>query len=285
MKLLSFRVNGMASFGALVNGRVVDLKKRLNGKYADLCTALAADALPELEQAIQGAQTHYSLEEIEFLPVIPNPPKIICIGINYRSHADETSGAPPAKPMVFGRFANSQIGHGQPIRVPPESVQLDYEGEIAVVIGKRGRRISLADAWSYVAGYAPYNDGSIRDWQWHSTQWTMGKNFYRTGGFGPWMATRGEIADNAELHLITRLNGTEMQRATSHQMIFSIPQLIEYCSKATELEPGDVIVTGTPGGVGLKRNPPVFMKHGDVIEVEISEIGTLRNPIKNESAD
>jgi 2-keto-4-pentenoate hydratase/2-oxohepta-3-ene-1,7-dioic acid hydratase in catechol pathway len=285
MKLLSFRANGTASFGALVDGRVIDLKKRLNGKYADLCTALQANALPELEQAIQGAQTNYSLEEIECLPVIPNPPKIICIGINYRSHADETSGAPPAKPMVFGRFANSQIGHGQPIRVPPESVQLDYEGEIAVVIGKRGRRISLADAWSYVAGYAPYNDGSIRDWQWHSTQWTMGKNFYRTGGFGPWMATRGEIADNAELHLITRLNGTEMQRATSHQMIFSIPQLIEYCSKATELEPGDVIVTGTPGGVGLKRNPPVFMKHGDVIEVEISEIGTLRNPIKNESAD
>ena len=284
MKLLSFRVNGMASFGALVNGRVVDLKKRLNGKYVDLCAALEAGALPELEQALQGAQANYSLEEIEFLPVIPNPPKIICIGINYRSHADETSGAAPPKPLVFGRFSNSQVGHGQPIPVPPESVQLDYEGEIAVVIGKRGRRISRADAWSYIAGYAPYNDGTIRDWQWHSTQWTMGKNFYRTGGFGPWMATRGEIADNAVLHLTTRLNGTEMQRATSHEMIFSIPELIEYCSKATELEPGDVIVTGTPGGVGNKRTPPVFMKHGDVIEVEISEIGTLRNPIKNEKA-
>jgi 2-keto-4-pentenoate hydratase/2-oxohepta-3-ene-1,7-dioic acid hydratase in catechol pathway len=281
MKLLSFRAGGEASFGAFVGGRVVDLKNSLQRKYADLRHVLSAGALGELERAAAIGKS-YALDEIEFLPVIPNPPKIICIGINYETHRSETGKDPSAKPWVFARFPNSQVGHGAPLLVPRESTKFDYEGEIAVIIGKAGRRILKEAAWEHIAGYAPYNDGSVRDWQRHTPQWTPGKNFFRSGGFGPWMATRGEIADNAELHLVTRLNGMEVQRATSHEMIFSIPQLIEYCSTFTELEPADVIVTGTPGGIGAKREPPLFMKEGDVVEVEIAEIGTLRNPVKSE---
>jgi 2-keto-4-pentenoate hydratase/2-oxohepta-3-ene-1,7-dioic acid hydratase in catechol pathway len=282
MKLLSFRVGGEATFGAVVNGRALDLKKSLNGKYADLLAALQADALVELEEAASRGGPSYDLNEIEFLPVIPNPPKIICIGINYETHRSETGKDPSAKPWVFARFANSQVGHGQPLIAPLESKRFDYEGEIAVIIGKRGRRISQEASWEYIAGYAPYNDGSVRDWQRHTPQWVPGKNFMGSGGFGPWMATRGEIPDNAELHLSTRLNGRELQRATSHEMIQSIPQLIEYCSTFTELEPGDVIVTGTPGGVGARQEPELFMKDGDIVEIEIAEIGVLRNPVKQE---
>ena len=283
MKLLSFRVGEEASFGALVDGSILDLKRALKGRYADLCAALQGDGLALLEDAARAGGTTYSKEEVEFLPVIPNPPKIICIGINYDTHRKEGGREPPSKPFVFARFSNSQVGHGVPLVIPRESSKLDYEGEIAVIIGKRGRRISQADAWQHIAGYAPYNDGSVRDWQRHSPQWVPGKNFVGTGGFGPWMATRGEIADNQELHLITRLNGEVMQSATSHQMIFSIPALIEYCSRFTELVPGDVIVTGTPGGIGAAREPQIFMKDGDVVEVEITEIGTLTNPVRDEA--
>lgn len=283
MKLLSFRIGGEATFGAVVDGRALDLKKSLNGKYADLLAALQAGALVELEEAVSRGGLSYDLKEIEFLPVIPNPPKIICIGINYETHRSETGKDPSAKPWVFGRFANSQVGHGQPLIAPLESTRFDYEGEIAVIIGKRGRRISQAASWEHIAGYAPYNDGSVRDWQRHTPQWVPGKNFVGSGGFGPWMATRGEIADNAELHLSTRVNGRELQRATSHEMIQSIPQIIEYCSTFTELEPGDVIVTGTPGGVGARQEPPLFMKDGDIVEIEIAEIGVLRNPVKQEA--
>lgn len=282
MKLLSFRHNGEASFGAVVEGGVIDFKAALDGKYEDLRAALQAGALGELEAVAKATKPHFALSAIEFMPVIPNPPKIFCIGINYKTHMEETKFDLPPKPPVFSRFANSQIGHGADMLVPPESDKFDFEGEIAVIIGKAGRRISQADSWSHIAGYAPYNDGSVRDWQRHSAQWIPGKNFYATGGFGPWMATRGEIADNADLTLITRLNGVEVQRSSSHMMIFSIPALIEYCSTFTPLEPGDVIVTGTPGGIGARREPPLFMKDGDVVEVEVPEIGTLCNPVRNE---
>ncbi|MDR3512728.1 MAG: fumarylacetoacetate hydrolase family protein [Caulobacteraceae bacterium] len=282
MKLLSFRIGGTAAFGALADGRVLDLTKVLNGKYADLLSVLRADAVEEIEKAARSGGPTYAVEEIEFLPVIPNPPKIICIGINYDTHRAEGGREPPTKPFVFARFANSQVGHAQPMLVPRESGKFDYEGEIAVIIGKRGRRIAQADAWAHIAGYAPYNDGSVRDWQRHSPQWVPGKNFVGTGAFGPWMATRGEIADNQELHLTTRLNGQVMQSASSHDMIFSIPALIEYCSTFTELEPGDVIVTGTPGGIGAARDPQVFLKDGDLVEVEVAEVGSLRNPVEAE---
>ena len=283
MKLLSFKKDGRESFGAVVGDRVVDLGRVFDGRFATLVDVFQADALDELEQAIAGASGDYALTDIEFLPVIPNPPKIICIGINYETHRNETQRDPSAKPMVFARFPASQVGHGEPMIAPPESETYDYEGEIAVIIGKPGRRISQADCWEYIAGYAPYNDGSIREWQRHTAQWGPGKNWYKTGAFGPWMTTRGEIADNQDLHLKTRLNGMEVQNAKSSDMIFKIPELIEYCSTFIPLEAGDVIVTGTPGGVGVRREPKLFMKDGDVVEVEITEVGVLSNPIKAEA--
>lgn len=284
MKLLSYALDGEPSFGAVVAGGIVDLKKATQGRYPDLRAALRADALGELEQLARGRTPDVALEAITYLPVIPNPEKIFGIGINYRTHMQETSGEVPPAPIVFARYANSQVGHEQPFLAPPESQQVDYEGEIAVIIGKAGRRISKQDSWSHIAGYAPYNDGSMREHQSPTGQWTPGKTFIGSGPFGPWMSTRGEIADNAKLNLVTRLNGQEVQRATSHDMIYGIPELIEYCSMFSRLEPGDVIVTGTPGGVGSKRTPPLFMKHGDVIEVEIEEIGVLRNPVVSETA-
>lgn len=282
MKLLSFKIAGAETFGAVVEGGVIDLKRATGNRYADLKSLLSAGAVSEVEALIAGKSADYSLDEIEYLPVIPNPDKIFCIGINYGTHMMETSKVVPEAPVVFVRFANSQIGHLQPFLAPPESTQVDWEGEIAVIIGKTGRRIAEDKAWEYIAGYAPYNDGSMREHQKKDGQWTPGKNFVGSGPFGPWMATRGEIADNAKLNLVTRLNGMEVQRGTSHDMIYSIPKLIAYCSMFSQLEPGDVIVTGTPGGVGSKRTPPLFMKDGDTIEVEIEEIGVLRNPVKTE---
>ena len=278
MKLLSYRVGGgTSSWGAVVDGGIVDLAKRSG--HAALLDALEANALPALPELVANAAPEHGLDDVELLPVVPNPPKIFCIGTNYHDHRIETEREVPEKPVVFARFANSQVGHGQPLRRPAESGQFDFEGEIAVIIGRRGRRVSEADAWSYIAGYAPYCDGTVRDWQRHTHQWTPGKNFPATGGFGPWMVTRDAIADGADLSLVTRLNGVEVQRSSADLMIFSIPALISYCSRFTELEPGDVIVTGTPSGVGVKRDPQLFMKEGDFVEIEISGLGRLANRI------
>lgn len=282
MKLLSFRFKGQESWGAMTAAGVVDLGK-VSG-YPTLLAALEHDALPELPAMIEQAGDAVALEAVELLPVVPRPPKIFCIGTNYHDHRIETGREVPEKPVVFARYANSQVAHRQPIVRPGVSEQLDFEGEIAVIIGKAGRHIAEADAWSHIAGYAPYNDATIRDWQRHTHQWIPGKNFVATGGFGPWMVTRDEIADGADLTLVTRLNGQEVQRTSASLMIFSIPQLIAYCSTFTELEPGDVIVTGTPGGVGGKRNPPLWMKAGDTVEVEVGGVGTLVNPIAAEKA-
>ena len=186
------------------------------------------------------------------------------------------------KPALFLRVSASQVGHGQDIMRPPESARLDYEGEIAVVIGTAGRRIAEADAWGHIAGYACYNDGSVRDWQNFTTQWTAGKNFWRTGGFGPWMVSADEIAPGQKLTLTTRLNGQELQRASTDMMIHSIPRQIAFISTFMPLEPGDVIVTGTPGGVGNKRTPQLFMKPGDVVEIEVDAVGVLRNTIRDD---
>ena len=219
---------------------------------------------------------------MRLLPVIPNPGKIVCVGLNYGDHVRETGREITEKPTLFLRVAESQVAHGEDIVLPPESSRLDYEGEIAVVIGQGGRRIAEADAWEHIAGYACYNDGSIRDWQTATPQWTAGKNFWRTGGFGPWMVTRDEIRDDQVMTLVTRLNGEEMQRTTTDKLIHSIPRQIAHISAFTPLAPGDVIVTGTPGGVGAKRNPPVWMKAGDIVEIEVDAIGVLRNGIRAE---
>jgi 2-keto-4-pentenoate hydratase/2-oxohepta-3-ene-1,7-dioic acid hydratase in catechol pathway len=217
------------------------------------------------------------------LPVIPNPNKIICVGLNYAEHVRETGREVTESPALFVRLSDSQVAHGQAIVRPPESVRLDYEGEIAIVIGQGGRRIKEADAWQHIAGYACYNDGSVRDWQVATSQWTPGKNFYHTGAFGPWMVTADDIAPNQKMTLVTRLNGQEMQRATTDMMIHSILRQIAYISTFLPLLPGDVIVTGTPGGVGNKRVPPVYMKAGDTVEIEVDAIGILRNSVRDEA--
>ncbi len=282
MKLASFMLNGKATYGAATDGGLVDVGAKLGSKYPDLKAVLAAGALDEVKAAADGAPAAGSVDDAHFLPVIGNPDKIVCIGLNYKSHIEETGRSDSDYPSIFTRWANTQVGHNQPMILPKNSDKYDYEGELAVVIGKRARHVSEADALDYVAGYSCYNDGSIRDWQRHTTQFIPGKNFPGTGGFGPWMVTTDEIPDPSALELMTRLNGTELQRSKTNLLVFDVPFLIRYISEFTFLEPGDVIVTGTPGGVGFKRNPPVFMKDGDTVEVEITGIGTLVNPIAAE---
>jgi 2-keto-4-pentenoate hydratase/2-oxohepta-3-ene-1,7-dioic acid hydratase in catechol pathway len=280
MRLVSFFDGANAGYGVVKNDRIIDLSKRM--KFSSLREMIAAGAVGEAGKLAATIEGDLSLEATRLLPPIPNPGKIICVGLNYHDHVAETGRKLTEQPALFNRFAESQIGHLQPMIKPLESDQLDYEGELAVVIGKPGRRIKQADAMEHVAGYSCYNDGSVRDWQYHTTQFMSGKNFVGTGAFGPWLVTADEIADPTALRLTTRLNGTVMQTATVDMMITSIPGQIAYISTFVPLEAGDVIVTGTPGGVGSKRKPPVFMKQGDTIEVEIDQIGTLRNTVVNE---
>ncbi len=283
MKFISFLNRGVASYGAVIGqDDVVDLLPQLGARAADLKTLIAQDLLAEAARLAQASQPTLKLSQLALLPVIPNPGKIVCVGLNYGEHVRETGREITESPALFLRMPGSQVGHGQDIVRPPESHRLDYEGEIAIVIGQGGRRISEADAWKHIAGYACYNDGSIRDWQVATSQWTPGKNFWRTGGFGPWMVSADEIAPGQRMTLTTRLNGQVMQQATTDMMIHSIPRQIAYISTFIPLEPGDVIVTGTPGGVGNKRNPQVFMKPGDVVEIEIDAVGILRNGIRDE---
>ncbi|MFT8244310.1 fumarylacetoacetate hydrolase family protein [Roseomonas sp. BN140053] len=280
MKLVSYRAGGAESFGRVDGSGILDLGSRLGGGYPDLRSVLSPAMLDRI-RGIEGKPDH-ALAEVELLPVVTNPPKIFCAGVNYLTHLQETGRPLPKNPMIFTRFANSQVGAEQPMLRPPESEQFDYEGELAVVIGTGGRRIPKARAFEHVAGYSCYNDGTLRDWQRHTVQFIPGKNFAHTGAFGPWLVTADELTDPAAQTLTTRLNGEVMQHAPISDLMFDIPALIEYCSTFSELVQGDVIVTGTTGGVGAFRTPPVWMKAGDTVEVEISGIGILRNPIRDE---
>jgi len=282
VKLISFLLNNSAHYGIVQGDKVLNLSPILGAQAPDLKTLIAKKLLGEAAIALKQQTPDLNYADLHLLPVIPNPNKIICVGLNYGEHVRETGRELTENPALFVRMSESQVGHGQDIVRPPESHRLDYEGEIAIVIGEGGRRISEADSWKHIFGYACYNDGSIRDWQVSTTQWTAGKNFWHTGGFGPWMVTADEIKPNQKMSLVTRLNGQEMQRATTDMMIHSIPRQIAYISTFIPLEPGDVIVTGTPGGVGNKRNPQVFMKPGDVVEIEVDAIGILRNTIRDE---
>ena len=282
MRLVSFVVDGRSAFGVVKGEGIIDLTKHT--RYKTLRELLATGALPEAAALLADKPADLPLDGTQLLPPIPDPGKIICVGLNYLDHVAETGRPLTEKPALFPRFASSQIGHLAPLVKPLESDQLDYEGEVAVVIGKGGRRIREADALSHVAGYSCYNDGSVRDWQYHTSQFMPGKNYIGTGGFGPWLVTTDEIPDPKAMTLTTRLNGTVMQNASVDMMITSIPAQIAYISTFTVLEPGDVIVTGTPGGVGAKRKPPVFMKDGDVIEITVGGVGTLRNVVRNERA-
>jgi 2-keto-4-pentenoate hydratase/2-oxohepta-3-ene-1,7-dioic acid hydratase in catechol pathway len=287
MKLLSFMNEGRETWGAVVGDGVVDLGKR-QPQHATLADYIASGAYLQAAKDVQGLSADAKLDVITYLPVIPRPEKIICAVRNYMDHHQEVLAAGmhrelSEEPPIFLRVWRSQTAHNQPIVRPRVSESLDWEGELAVIIGQGGRDISEADAFKHVAGYSIYNDGSVREWQFHAKQIASGKNFESTGGFGPWMVTADEIAPNRQLKLETRLNGKVEQSSHTGHMIFSIPKLISYASTIFTLSPGDVIATGTPAGVGWSRKPPLFMKHGDVCEVEIEGIGVLRNPIVDQA--
>jgi 2-keto-4-pentenoate hydratase/2-oxohepta-3-ene-1,7-dioic acid hydratase in catechol pathway len=279
MKLASFRASGRDTWGLIENDSAIDLGAQLPA-LPSLKSALGSDPA-RLREAAQRAARH-PLQSIEWLPVIPDPPKILCVGLNYDMHVKETGRTTERYPTIFARYSNSQTAHGTDILRPRVSTRLDYEGELAVIIGTAGRYISGEDCWNHIAGYAIYNDASVRDWQRHTHQYTPGKNFPATGAFGPWMVTRDEMGAIGPQRLETRVNGTVLQSAALSEMLFGIPQIIEYCSAFTRLEPGDVIATGTPGGVGSRREPPIWLVPGDRVEVSIDGIGTLRNGVRDE---
>lgn len=240
-----------------------------------------------LERAAKILATgqEFDPQEIAFVPPIRTPGKIICIGLNYHEHADETGIAPSPWPTVFARFASSLVGHEEPMILPSDSDQFDYEGEFVAVVGIAGRRIPRERALEHVAGYSLFNDGSLRDAQMRTPQWTMGKNYDATGAFGPYFVTKDELpAGCAGLRLRTRLNGTIVQDASTDDLIFDVASLISSVSDVMTLEPGDIIVTGTPSGVGMARKPPVYMREGDICEVEMEGLGVLRNHIAAERA-
>jgi len=280
LKYLSFlRPDGQATIGRLdhAGDSIIELLK--NNEPSDLKSALKDNTLGQLSEG-----KTYGLDEIRFLPLIPNPDKMLCVGLNYKSHREETGlGKGSVYPVIFTRFSNTLVAHGEPIILPAASSKLDYEGELALVISKAGRAISEEDAFDHIAGFSCFNDASVRDWQRHASQYTPGKNFPATGGFGPYLVTPDEIDDLQNQHVSTRLNNELVQDQPISDLIFPIPYLINYISTFTPLEPGDVIVTGTPGGVGAARTPPLWMKAGDTVEVNVGEIGTLINPVSAET--
>ena len=279
MKLISFEMDGASAWGAVTDAGVVNLHAVMGESYPDLRAVLEADAIGELQDAVLGTEATLDFEALELLPPIANPDKILCIGLNYKAHIDETGRQDADYPTVFTRFANTQIGHRRSIPKPVISDKFDYEGELALIIGKGGRNIPHEHALSHIAAYACYCDFSVRDWQMHTSQFTPGKNFPGTGAFGPWIVTADEIDDPLALDLRTRVNGNTVQDANTAQMVFSIPELIAYISTFTELVPGDIIVSGTPGGVGSRRTPRLWLFPGDEVEIEIEQVGTLYCPV------
>lgn len=282
MKLLSFinPTTGNKTWGRVEGDQVYDLGKRYSAYFPDLKSAIAGRVLEELKEMALG-QADFSLEEIQFLPVIENPKKIFCAGMNYmekRVEFEQTINAP----TLFIRFPDSLAAHDGALCKPDESNEFDYEGELAVVIGKDTDNVSRENALEHIAGYSCFMDGSVRDMQF--TWFTSGKNWRKTGAFGPWLVTSDEITDPQDLTIKTFLNGNQVQNDSTRNMVNSIACLVEYISRFSPLVAGDVIITGSPGGVGKKRNPPLFMQEGDVIEVEIDKIGRLVNRVSALSA-
>ena len=281
MRIASYTMDRRASFGIVTAGGIIDLGRRTS--HADISAALAAGALPELACHADAAPD-FALADVRLLPAVPSPlRKVLCVGLNYRAHVAEAAGREvPENPRIFARLADTIIADGEPLWRPANSMHFDYEGELAVVIGKPGRHIPAARALEHVAAYTIFNDASVRDYQKHSV--TAGKNFPHTGPLGPWLVTADEISDPAALTLETRVNGERRQHTGTGDMILSVQQLIEYISAFTPLAPGDVIATGTPEGVAHARKPPPWLVPGDVVEIEISGIGILRNPVAAEPA-
>jgi len=281
VRVASYRIGDRETYGVLNGQTVKEASEPFRRRFPDLRSVLAADALALLEADSGGAAS--ALTDIDYLPVIPNPDKVICVGVNYLPHIQEWRGEAPDHPLLFVRFAGSQVGHRQPLVCPAASTMYDFEGELAIVIGRPARHVKRDSAYNYVAGYCCFMDGTVRDWQDHTSQFTPGKNFHKSGAMGPHLVTRDEIDDPTGLRLETRVNGEIMQTGGLDELIFDIPALIEYCSTFTELLPGDVIATGTPGGVGAARNPPRWLASGDRVSVEIDSVGRLENVVRDAS--
>ncbi|MCX7363565.1 MAG: fumarylacetoacetate hydrolase family protein [Alphaproteobacteria bacterium] len=280
MQFVSFRHAGVAKVGTVIEGGIVDLTARTDGRWTSLKAIIAAKAMADLGAMTKGVPADLKLTDVELDPVIPDPDKILCVGLNYSSHVGEMGRALPTVPSVFGRFNSTLVGSGGNIVRPKSSIEFDFEGELAVIIGERCRHVTRGRALSVVAGYSIFLDGSVRDFQKHSV--TAGKNFPATGPLGPWMVTADVVSDPQQLELTTRLNGNVVQHDTTDHMIFDVATIIEYLSTVTWLEPGDIIATGTPDGVGAGRKPPLWLTTNDKLEVEISGIGTLQANVVDE---
>jgi len=283
MRFISYLVEGRPAFGAVQEDGVgiVNLSEALG--RMQLREALESIGMEKLKELALRGRPERALQDIEaYQPVVPDPRRIFCVGLNYEEHRREVNRDRTASPTIFLRLPHSQVGHGQPIVCPAESDCLDYEGEISIVIGHAGRRIRPEHAWKHIFGLAPYNDASVRDWQAHTTQWTPGKNFPSTGAFGPMLVSTDIVGESETLELTTELNGMVVQSADTDMLIFPIPELVAYISTFSPLSPGDVIVTGTPGGVGMKRNPALYMKAGDKVTVTVSRLGQLVNTVVKE---
>ncbi len=283
MKLATFSRNGTIGFGPIEGSSVIDISSTVDAP--SLKELIAQANFPEVVAEASGKGANpYKLSDISLLPPIPDPTRIICIGLNYCTHIAEMGREPGEYPAIFFRYPDSIVGHGEPLLRPRVSDQFDYEGEFAIIIGTGGRYIPRDSALDHVAGYTCFNDGSIRDFQRHTHQFGAGKNFYRSGSCGPWLVSRDALSNVGAQTLTTRLNGTVMQQAQLDDLLFDTAHLVSYLSQIFPLLPGDIIATGTTGGVGAARKPPVWMKPGDTVEVEISAIGTLTNTIADEQA-
>lgn len=281
MRTASFEIDGRATYGVLRGDRLQEPGHELGSRYSDLRAVIAAGALDELAADESGAV--HALQDARFLPLIPNPDKILCVGVNYRPHIEEMGRSIPEYPVVFVRFPGSLVGHDENLIRPQVSGQFDFEGELAIVIGKSARHVRRENALDVIAGYCAFMDGSVRDWQRHTMQFTAGKNFQHSGAVGPYLVTRDAVPDVSALQLSTTVNGEIMQMGRISELIFDIPALIEYCSTFAQLLPGDIIATGTPGGVGAARTPPRWLEAGDLVEVAISGFASLRNSVRDEA--
>ncbi|CAG4896835.1 fumarylacetoacetate hydrolase family protein [Paraburkholderia gardini] len=282
MKLISYRRHGSQGFGAVVRGSVIDLAARFP-EFADLASLLADEvSLARARRIVAVDAVDFPLETVDLAPVIPRPNKVICVGINYVAHAEEAGRTVGAHPVIFHRYAETLVADGEPLVRPTVSDNFDFEAELAVVIGKGGSHIAPEDAMKHVAGYTCFNDASVRDWQFHTHQYGMGKNFRGTGALGPWLVTSDEIPDYRELTIEGLLNGETMQTGKLSELAFDVPALIAYVSQALDWQPGDILATGTPSGIGFKRKPPIFLTPGDTFEVVIPGVGSLSNTVVDE---
>ncbi|WP_271271118.1 fumarylacetoacetate hydrolase family protein [Aliamphritea hakodatensis] len=279
--LVNYEYRGARYIG-ITKGEGIVCVDQHSGYSSDRHPFLSAALRNEYLSVAANNDIDHELQDVTLLPPVEHSQRVICVGLNYGKHVQETGRSHGDYPVLFTRFASTQVGHGQPLLVPEQSDELDFEGELALVIGKGGRRISQQQAFEHIAGYSCYNDATVRDWQFHTHQYTAGKNFPATGGFGPGLMPVECVPELAQLEIRTELNGVVVQQAKLGEMLFPVERIIEYVSAFTDLSPGDVIVTGTPGGVGFKREPKLFMKDGDTVSVSVSGIGELVNPVRKE---